>query len=342
MKIAPRQIESFINSPFDSQLRVILIYGPDQGLVRERAMTCCLKVVNDINDPFNAAHLNGDIIAQDPTRFFDEVEAQSLMGGQRLIRISNVDNKFGANLKDWLKNPYLSNAVVVIEGGDLRPKDALRKICEDSANAAAIACYIQDERDMASFLKTLFANNYKRAIAADAIEFLAYNLKGDRSRARSEAEKLDIYKGSEVTPISLNDAMAVCGEARQESLDDLLYATFGRAPQKAMLSFTRLMDEDTEIIVILRSLQNHIKRLLDVRIKFDEKQSGSIDEIIDSLHPPIFFKVKDQFRTQVNRFSGHFLRRLLTRVNELESETKKSGIRPETLVADAILKLAAM
>ncbi|MBL8639833.1 MAG: DNA polymerase III subunit delta [Alphaproteobacteria bacterium] len=344
MKIAPRQVDSLLKSPHDGTYRAILIYGPDQGLVRERAMTYALKIVSDINDPFNAAHLNGDILSQDPARFFDEVEAQSLMGGQRLVRITNVDNKFGAILKDWLKSSAASSApspaIVVIEGGDLRPRDALRKICEDDPHAAAIACYIQDERDMATFLKSIFAD-YNRAIAPDAIEFLAYNLKGDRGRARSEAEKLDLYKGTDPGPITLGDAMAACGEGRAESMDDLIYAVFGRNPHKAVISYSRLIDEDTEIIAILRSLQNHVKRLLDVRTKLDENHHGTLDSIIDSLHPPIFFKVKESFRAQIGRYNAPFLRRLLMRLNELEADTKKSGTTPETLVADAILKLAS-
>lgn len=344
MKIAPRQVDSLLKAPHDGKYRAVLIYGPDQGLVRERAMSYALKIVSDINDPFNAAHLNGEILSQDPARFFDEVEAQSLMGGLRLVRITNVDNKFGATLKDWLKSSAASSApspaVVVIEGGDLRPKDALRKICEDDPHAAAIACYVQDERDMATFLKGIFAD-YHRAIAPDAVEFLAYNLKGDRGRARSEAEKLDLYKGAESGPIMLHDALSACGEGRAESMDDLIYAIFGRNPQKAIVSYGRLIEEDTEIIVILRSLQNHVKRLLDVRVKLDEGAPGGLDSIINSLHPPIFFKVKESFRAQVSRFSGSFLRRLLARLNELEADTKKSGTAPETLIADAILKLAS-
>lgn len=47
------------------------------GLVRERARILGLTVVPDLNDPFNAAHLTGPVISRNPSRFFDEVNAQS-------------------------------------------------------------------------------------------------------------------------------------------------------------------------------------------------------------------------------------------------------------------------
>ena len=54
MKIPFRDIESFVAKP-NPVVRVILVYGPDQGLMRERAKVMASAVVEDINDPFNVA-----------------------------------------------------------------------------------------------------------------------------------------------------------------------------------------------------------------------------------------------------------------------------------------------
>ena len=54
MKLSYRQIEPFVAKP-DPAARVILIYGPDAGLVRERAAIIGKSVVADLNDPFNVA-----------------------------------------------------------------------------------------------------------------------------------------------------------------------------------------------------------------------------------------------------------------------------------------------
>ncbi len=210
MKVQPRQIDGFLKSP-DKTARVILVYGPDQGLVKERAKMISLTIVPDLNDPFNAAHLTGELIEGDPSRFFDEVNAQSLMGGTRLIRVTDVDNKFAVHLKDWLKSNPSEGAVVVVEGGALGPRDALRKSCEEAQNAATLACYVPDERDMMGFIRD-HVKAQGKSIENDAVTWLSRVLKGDRSIAKMEIEKLCLYVGTNQNMISLHDAQASCGE----------------------------------------------------------------------------------------------------------------------------------
>ncbi len=339
MKLQTRQIDGFLKAP-DKAVRAILVYGPDQGLVKERAKILGLTVVPDLNDPFNAAHLTGELIESDPSRFFDEVNAQSLMGGTRLIRVTDVDNKFAVHLKDWLKTTPSDGALVVIEGGNLGPRDALRKQCEEAANAAALPCYVPDDRDMANFIRDLIRDQGK-TVDQDAAIWLSHALKGDRSLARMEIEKLCLYVGPQQGSITLPDAQASCGESGDQGLDDLIYATFGRDPLKVMTTYRRLLDEGTELIIIERSLQNHVRRLHQVKIDIEEN-GQSVDIAMKKLQPPVFFKQEDKFRAQINRFSGAYLRRLLARLSEIEADTKRTGTPSRALIGDALLKLASL
>lgn len=339
MKLQARQIDAFLKSP-DKAVRAVLIYGPDQGLVKERAKILGLKIVPDLNDPFNAAHLTGELIEADAARFFDEVNAQSLMGGTRLIRVTDVDHKFAVHLKDWLKSDPTDGALVVIEGGALGPRDALRKYCEEAPNAAALPCYVPDERDMMVFIRDQIKEQGK-AIDGDAVSWLSQALKGDRATAKMELEKLCLYVGTTQNMITLRDAQASCGENGDQGLDDLVEATFGLNPLKSMTSLHRLLDEGTDIIVIERSLQNHIRRLHQVKIDIEEN-GQSIESAMKKLQPPVFFKQEDRFKSQVNKFSGPYLRRLLARLSEIEAETKRTGTPSKALIADALLKLSSL
>ena len=338
MKLQTRQIDGFLKNP-DKGARAILVYGPDQGLVKERAKILGLRVVPDLNDPFNAAHLTGEMIESDPSRFFDEVNSQSLMGGMRLIRITDADNKFAIHLKDWLKSHPSDGSLVVIEGGSLGPRDALRKLCEEEDNAAALPCYIPDERDMVNFIRDLIKERGK-SVENDAAVWLSNALKGDRGLARMEIEKLCLYVGT-ANMIYLSDAHASCGESGDQNIDDLIYATFGRDPLKTLTTYRRLMDEGTELIIIERSLQNHIRRLHQVKIDIEDN-GQQIEVAMKKLQPPVFFKQEDKFKAQVNKFSAAYLRRLLARVSEIEAETKRTGTPSKTLIGDALLKLASL
>jgi DNA polymerase-3 subunit delta len=343
MKLTSRQIDSFIKTP-DKAVRAILVYGPDHGLVKERAKSLALTIVSDINDPFNVSHLTGEIFEKDVSRFLDEVNAQSLMGGQRIVRITDLhdksnEKKLTALLKDWLKTSPNDNTLVVIEAGELGKSDTLRKLCEDQPNAAAIPCYLADDRDLAQAIRQMISKQDK-SIDNDAILFLQQTLKGDRSILLAEIEKLCLYVGYSQTNITLADAQANSGDTGETNLDDLIYAVFEKNAHKALSTYRKLVSEGIEQIIIQRSLQNHVRRLHQVKINIEEN-GLSYETASKKLYPPVFYKFEDSFRGQVQKFSSAYLRKLLVRLNELEAESKKTGNPSITVLSDALLKLAS-
>src|SRR5438874_1259312 len=51
---------------------VLLFYGPDAGLVAERARAAAEGAVDDPGDPFQLVRIDGDALAADPARLMDE------------------------------------------------------------------------------------------------------------------------------------------------------------------------------------------------------------------------------------------------------------------------------
>lgn len=334
MKLTWKQIEPFVKSP-DPKARVILIYGPDDGLMRERAKAMGLTVVADLNDPFNAATLGADALIEDPARLADEASAMSMMGGARLIRIEEASDKLAPLIKDYLQNPSAQN-LVIIEAGELGPKSPLRALCEKAANAAAIPCYVEDERGIAGLIRqTVQEEGYQ--IGADAVNWLAGAIVGDRGRARSEIEKLILYMGED-KQITLEHVQDCCGEAGAQSLDSLVYNVGGKNPAAALKAYATLMDEGIPAIAILRALQNHFRRLHAVQARISQGQGAA--EAMKTLSPPVFFKFEDSFRSQLSRWSLPMLEKTMNRLAEIEAQTKRTGTPVETLCGQAILGLS--
>ena len=50
MKLSAGQIDGFLHRP-DPQIRAVLLFGPDAGLVRERADTLARAICPDLHDP---------------------------------------------------------------------------------------------------------------------------------------------------------------------------------------------------------------------------------------------------------------------------------------------------
>ncbi len=56
MKLSGARIDGFIRQP-DPAARAILVYGPNAGLVRERADALARHVVDRLDDPFRVTEL---------------------------------------------------------------------------------------------------------------------------------------------------------------------------------------------------------------------------------------------------------------------------------------------
>lgn len=334
MKIQYRDIESFVKSP-NPTARVILIYGPDHGLMKERADVIAKASVEDINDPFNVVTLTAEGLAEDPARLSDEANAISMMGGLRLIRIEDASDKLTTHLKTYLESPN-EQALILLQASELSPRSSLRKLCESAKNAAALPCYVEDERDLSRLIReTLQAENM--GAEPDAIAWLAANIAGNRQKARSELEKLILYKGSGT--ITLHDAQAACGESGAAALDDLIYAVAGHNPDAALRHFTKLTQEGVAVIAILRSLQGHFRKLHLTKSKIEHGTPS--ETAIKSLTPPIFFKQQAAFKAQLTQWSVHGLDAVLERLNDLEAACKQTGAPVETLCAQALLSISA-
>ena len=335
MKLAYRDIEPFVKKP-NPVARVILVYGPDSGLVSERAQIIGKSVVEDLNDPFNVAALSAEILAEDPARLADEAGAISMMGGDRLIRVDGGSDKLSVLVKSYLEAPS-SSALVVIKAGGLTTRSSLRKLCESAKNAAAVPCYVEDARDLTRVIRESMQGANLR-IDGDAVTWLAANISGDRGKVRSELDKLITYKGDEGSAISLEDVRAACGAAGAQGFDDLVYAVGGRNAQGALKAYATLMEEGTVFIAIVRGLQNHFRRL---HLVHAHMQDGlDMEMAMKKLSPPVFFKQAPQFKGQVNSWSLASLDNVLGKLTDLEAQCKTTGMPVETLCAQAILAVS--
>lgn len=335
MKLTWKQIEPFVKKP-DPAARVVLVYGPDDGLMRERAKTIGLSVVSDYADPFNVAGLSAEGLADDPARLSDEAHAISMMGGGRLVRIENAGDKLTTLIKGYLENPSAQN-LVILEAGELGPRSSLRKLCESAKSAAALPCYVEDERDLSRLIRESVQEAGLR-IDPDAITWLAGNITGNRGKARSEIEKLITYKSNAAGPISLEDVQAACGEAGAGSLDTLIYSTGSGNAKEALLAYDRLLGEGVPFMAVLRSLQSHFRKLHLTKSRVEAGEP--LEAAMKKLSPPIFFKQEPAFKAQLQRWSLPVLENIAAKLMTLEAQCKQTGAMPETLCSQALLSIS--
>ena len=337
MKLQPRAIDSFLRRP-DPKVRAVLLYGPDAGLVRDRAQTLARTVVDDLADPFRVAELYGRALVEDPARLADETAAIALTGGRRLVRIREADDPTAAAFAALFQSPPPGDSLVVAEAGDLSARSKLRLLFEDAEIGAAIPCYVDDEASLGPVLADLLRGHGLTA-DPDALAFLSGNLVGDRMVARGEIEKLALYMG-EATRVHLEDARACVGDSAALEMDEPIWAAGDGDFATLDRSLGRLFAEGTSPVAILRAAQRHFQRLH--LIGAQTAGGRSLEQAIGALRPPVFFKMRSRFTNQARRWSPAAVRHALDRLVEAEAECKRTHMPDETICARALFQVASL
>ncbi len=321
----------------------MLFFGPDGGLVRERADAVARTVCPDLRDPFRVADLTAAALAADPARLADEAAQMSLMGGRRVVRVRDAGDALAQLCGRFLANATVladttNDALVVIEAGDLPGRSALRRVFDEAPQAVAIGCYPDSARDLAAVIRETCAA-HRVAISRDAVDFLVDHLGGDRLLTRAELEKLTLYAG-DGGRIGFDDARAVIADSAALSLDDaLLAAAEGDAPALDR-ALARVFQEGESPVTVIRALLRHLQRLhlLAARVA----AGASIEEAMRAARPPIFFKEQDSYRRQLRRWNEQRLRDALDRTADAEFRMKQTGPRADTICREALFAIAAM
>jgi DNA polymerase-3 subunit delta len=336
VKLSAGQIGGFLRRP-DPQIRAVLLYGPDAGLVRERADTLARAICPELHDPFRVAELTGAALAADPARLVDEAAQISLMGGRRVIRLRETGDALAPLFSRFLADSA-GDGLVIVEAGDLPGRSALRRAFDDAPRGAAIGCYPDSARDLAAVIRETFAAHHIAA-SRDAIEFLVGHLGGDRLLTRAELEKLTLYAGNGGR-IELADAQAVVSDSAALSLDDAVLAAAEGDAAALDRALARVFQEGESAVTIIRALLRHLQRLHVLSAQLGG--GGSIDNVVRSARPPIFFKQQDSYRRQLTRWNEVRLRDALDRLAEAEFRMKQTGLPAETLCREAMFAVAQM
>ncbi|KYO51250.1 DNA polymerase III subunit delta [Tistrella mobilis] len=334
VKVAPRDAETKSGRP-DAAWRAVLVYGPDRGLVKERADRLVRAVVPDPTDPFRIATLDGKTLSDDPARLADEAAAIAFGGGRRVVRLKDIGDAQAPALAGFLDDPA-GDALIVVDGGELGPGSKLRKLFETAANAAAIACYADEGRDLAEVIRNHLSEAGLQA-DADALMALAGSLGADRAMTRMELDKLALYAHGRGR-VTLEDVEAVIGDARTVALDDVALAAAGGDAAALDQALDRAFAEGTSAIALLRAVSRHFGRLLQARAEIDA--GADPETAMKSLKPPVFFKQTGSFRAALAVWPTAALARALGRLADAEARAKQ-GLPQETLVGQALLGIAA-
>jgi DNA polymerase III subunit delta len=327
-------VDRFIARP-DPARPVVLIFGPDSGLVRERAEALIKSSVDDPGDPFSLARLDGDDLAGEPTRLVEEANTVPLFGGRRAVWVRAGSRNF-APAVEALIAAAPPDCRVVIEAGDLRRNAPLRVLCERAKNAAALPCYTDNE----SALLRLIDDEMREAglaISPEARAALVPLLGGDRLASRHEIRKLALFaRGKE--RVELDDVMAVVADASTLALDGLVDAAFAGRTGELEVQFGKARTAGTAPGTIVSAALRQVAQLHRARLAVEE--GASVSEAAGGIQPFVHFSRKAAVEAALKSWTAARLERAMAQLADAALEARKQAGMADIIAQRTLLALA--
>jgi DNA polymerase-3 subunit delta len=342
VKIEPRQVEAFLKKP-DPKIRGVVVYGNDDGLIAERAVALAKTVCEDLKDPFRVVDIAGDVLKGDPARLADEFGAISLMGGRRVIRVRPAGEESAAALEN-LATASAGDALIVIEGGNLTPRSALRALAETEDCLAALPCYMDNEAALEGLVESA-ARARGLGVEPEALDWIVERLGGDRGQSRSEVDKLLLYKeGDGSKTVTLDDAIAVLGDTAAIGIDNVIAATFDGELVALDRALDRVFSEGGNPVQLVRALQRHADQLHLVAghvAGFNGKGGGNLEAAMFKARGlPRGGPVRQRFERHVRAWPLARLSAALQVILEAEIQCKTTGLPDEAIARRLCQRLA--
>jgi DNA polymerase-3 subunit delta len=305
----------------DRDYVVYLIYGPDHGLVSERASALAKASNVPLDDPFSTIRIDAANPGADPDRLINEAYTVGMFGGRRLIwlRGAGNDRALLGQIDRLLGDPP-TDTMIIVEAADLK-KGGLRGAVEKAPAGLAIPCYTDNDRVLQELIDRTFSAAGLR-LELDARRFLVDHLGGDRAASRAELDKIALYARGQPT-VTLSDVRAICGDASALGFDDVSMAVLTgdlKALDRAVIKFESGGGAPSALLAMLtRQFQ-----ALD-RIRADmDSQGKNPTAAVAQAKPPVFFARRKAMEQAAGIWSGPAIRAGLGRLRDAVLQARRA------------------
>ncbi|MGI6855628.1 DNA polymerase III subunit delta [Mesorhizobium sp. 1B3] len=332
------EVDGWLARP-DGAVKIVLLYGPDRGLVSERARLFAGKTGLPLDDPFSVVRIDAGEAEQQPGRLIDEARTVPMFSDRRLVWIRNAGagKTFAEEIKVLAGDPP-RDAVILIEAGDLKKGAALRSVVEGAFAAIALPCYA----DEAKGVDAVIDDELQKAgmtITLEARQALRRSLGGDRMASRGEVEKLVLYAQGK-DQISLEDVELAIGDVAGLSVDEVIDSVLDGRLDVLETAFARLVASgNNQIYPMLAAAMRQFQTLHALRGAMDSKGQSAAAAVAGA-RPPVFFSRRRTVENALQRWSASGAARVLERLQNAVLQTRRRPELAEAIARHTLLAIA--
>ena len=173
MKIKPAQLKEYIQKAGKS-VYVFLFYGSDVGAINDCAGQV-LRFLKSQKTPVEEVILTADSLKENPIRLAEEASSSSLFCSKKTIWLKNPPDSLLNELNDYAQNANENTPVLIISSDSFNTKSKTVALINDSPNAVALGCYVQEGADLRATISDVLQKD-GFLIEPEAMRFLCDSL----------------------------------------------------------------------------------------------------------------------------------------------------------------------
>ena len=311
MIIKDYQLIDSINS---ESFQSFLIYGPNEGLIREN-IDIVYKNFSKGAD-CEKININGKQLDESISILNDEISTVSLFSDKKFIVIDSAKEKHISIIEDSLSIDF-RNTCMVVKQDNLTKSSSIRKLYETSKKHFCLACYDDDIKALSSLIET-FQKEHSITFDNDVKSFLLNNLSNDRMVIKNELEKILLSLSEDDRKVDIKKLKYILHDSAHTDFQQINNSILFGNIEKGSKSLEKLFNLGTNPVAILKSFNNYILRIRLTQVELSKGKQ--FDEAIKILKPPVFWKEKSDFKRHCLMWPANIIDNIINEV--LSSEIK--------------------
>nr|WP_316650984.1 DNA polymerase III subunit delta [uncultured Gellertiella sp.] len=315
--------------------RIFVIYGPDRGLVSERALDIARATGIALDDPFSVIRMDAGDLSSAPGLIIEEMQSLGLFGGDRLVWIKGAANeKALVDSLQVLSASTIEGSCLIVEAGDLKKGVGTRKIADSARSIASIACYGDDQRALNGLIDAELGQSGLR-ITPSARALLLDCLGGDRIASRGEIRKLALYCLGEGT-IDEKHVEDIIGDASAVSTDDAVDAILSGDKQAFLHACDKIIHSKTPLFLVLQGCLRQFQLMDVMRSEMDEKKLPAA-QVMQTMGRHIHFRRKPVIERALKAWTGPAIGREMNRIQAAIFQSRQRQSLEESIALHTLL-----
>ncbi len=302
--------------------KIVLFYGVNLGLKNDLKA----KIIEN-NKNSEILRYSQDELLKDKALLENEIKNISLFEKNKIFFIESANDKILQFIQEF--ENILSDRKIFLFSDLLDKKSKLRNYTEKSIKCACVACYEDNEISIKKLIN-LKLNGFS-GLSPHNIKLIIEHTNLDRSKLNNELNKIiSCFPNKNILTEKLEVLLNVKANTDFNKLND--EAFLGNKVNTNKLLAQTVMDNEKNIFYL-----NIINQRLEKLLQINNLNKSSIENAINSLKPPVFWKDKPNLINQAKKWDKCKVQKMISLTFNLEKKIKSNNLIEKNVLIKKLL-----